>query len=70
VLDFGRGQGTAPWDVDRFAPGMVGRPFRTIATRHIEDVELAAGGGLDGVLDGGVVGDVVSVHDILHDHYY
>jgi len=31
----------------------------------IEDVQLAAGGGLDGVLAGGVVGDVVAVKDVV-----
>ena len=36
-----------------------------LATGNIEDVELAAGGGLDGVLDGGVVRDVVAIHDVV-----
>lgn len=31
----------------------------------IEDVQLAAGGGLDGVLAGGIVGDVISVKDVV-----
>jgi len=31
----------------------------------IEDVQLAAGGGLDGVLAGGIVRDVVSIKDIV-----
>ena len=36
-----------------------------LAAGDIEDVELAAGGGLDGVLHGGVVRDVVAVHDVV-----
>jgi hypothetical protein len=36
-----------------------------LATGNIEDVKLAAGGGLDGVLDGWIVRDVIAVHDIV-----
>lgn len=36
-----------------------------LATGDIEDVKLAAGGGLDGVLDGRIVRDVVTIHDIV-----
>lgn len=36
-----------------------------LATGDIEDVELAAGGGLDGVFDSRVVRNVITVHDIV-----
>jgi len=36
-----------------------------LATGNIEDVELAAGGGFDGVLDCWVMGDVVPIHDVV-----
>lgn len=32
---------------------------------HVEDVEVAAGGGLGGEGLGRVMGDVVTVHDVL-----
>ena len=31
----------------------------------IEDVQLTAGGGLDGGIDAGVVGDVVAIDDVV-----
>lgn len=60
VLDARGGQGAASSDAAGSLGGGAG-----LATGNIEDVELAAGGGLDGVLDGGVVGHVVAVHDVV-----
>lgn len=54
------GRGTAALAVSAGAAGVAG-----LSTGDIEDVELAARGGLDGVLDGGVVGNVVPVHDVV-----
>ncbi len=41
------------------------RRRRLFAAGHVEDVELAAGGGLDGVLGSGIVRDVVAVENVL-----
>ena len=60
VGDLGWGQGTALGD--GFALGGSGG---LAGGGNIEDVEGAAGGGLLGGGLGGIVGDVVAVHDIL-----
>lgn len=61
VGDLGRGQGAALGD--GFALGSWGGGLA--GGGNIEDVEGAAGGGLLGGGLGGVVGDVVAVHDVL-----
>lgn len=66
VLDSGGRKGTASCDAGRGAVRL-GSITATagLATGDIEDVKLAAGGGLDGVLDGGIVRDTVAIHDIV-----
>lgn len=68
VLDLGGRQSAASGDVGRGTAALAVRASAAgagLATGDIEDVELAAGGGLDGVLDGRVVGDVVPIHDVV-----
>jgi hypothetical protein len=65
VLDFRGGEGAAFGDVVGGAAGGGGGGGLGGAAGDVEDVELSTGGGLDGVFDSGVVGDVVSVHDII-----
>lgn len=72
VLDLGRGECAAFGDVDAHALGValtaVGRGGLGRAgfvAWDVEDVEFAAGSGLGGELLGGVVGDVVPVHDVV-----
>jgi hypothetical protein len=65
VLDPRGRESTADGDVGGAAlawAGCGGGP-----TGDIEDVELAAGGGLDGELGSGVVRDVVSIDDVLRE---
>jgi len=68
-LDLGRAEGAALGDVRgaaRLADGLVGGSGGGgLARGDVEDVELAAGGGLDDGLAGGVVGDVVAVDDVV-----
>ena len=45
--------------------GVLGRLGRGLASGDIEDVQLAASGGLSGGLDGRVVGDVVAINDVV-----
>ena len=58
---------TSLWNVLRSAAGVAGGLGGSSGRlgRDIDDVELAAGGGLSGVVLGGVVGDVVAVDDIV-----
>lgn len=72
VLDLGGGEGAAFGDVHAHALGVAlaavgggGLGRAGFAAWDVEDVEFAAGGGLGGELVGGVVGDVVPVHDVL-----
>ena len=69
MVDLGGRRSAAGHDISRGAARAVlggGRARRLLrATGDVEDVELAACGGLDGVLDGGVVRHVVAVHDVL-----
>lgn len=64
MLDARGGQGATGHDVG--AAGLRGGgPAGGLAAGDIEDVELAAGGWLDGVFDGGVVRYVVPVHHVV-----
>lgn len=71
VLDVGRRQGAPFGDVDRgvravaaaLAGGRCGRGRCSVG--HVEDVQVAACGGLGGEGLGRVMGDVVAVHDVL-----
>jgi hypothetical protein len=45
--------------------GVLGRLGRGLASGDIEDVQLAASGGLSGELDGRVVGNVVAIDDVV-----
>jgi len=69
VLDLGRRQSTSLGNIDGLAAGMAGATgaglAAAVATGNIEDVQFAASGGLGGVFDGRIVGDVVSVHDVV-----
>jgi hypothetical protein len=58
-LDLASGSGL--WDLAGSAAGGLG----LLGSWDIDDVELAAGGWLDGELDGGVVRDGVSVHLVV-----
>jgi len=62
VLDPGWGESTANGNVGGVA---LGAGFSGDPTGNIEDVELAAGGGLDGEVGSGVVRDVVSIDDVV-----
>lgn len=64
MVDFGGREGAACCDFVGVSAsrGVAGLRF---APRYVEDVQLAACGGLDGVFDGWVMGDVMSIHDIL-----
>lgn len=68
-LDLGRAEGAALGDVRNaagLADGLVGGGGGGgLARGDVEDVELAAGGGLDDGLAGGIVGDVVAVDDVV-----
>lgn len=65
----GRGEGTALGDGGRAdAAGLAGRlggGSSGLLGGDVEDVEVAAGGGLGGELAGGVVADVVTVDDVV-----
>jgi len=65
--DAGRGQSAALGDVLGGAAGLAGRGSGGSGRLggNVDDVELAAGGGLGGVVLGGVVGDVVAVNDVV-----
>lgn len=64
VLDLGWRQSSALDDVVGTS-ARLGSRIGALATGDIEDVELAASGRLNGVFDGGIMRDVVSIHDIL-----
>jgi hypothetical protein len=68
VVDLGWRQSSALDDVVGTSARLGSRV--ALATGDIEDVELAASGGLNGVFDGGVMRDVVSIHDILVDSQF
>lgn len=67
-LDLGRAEGAALWDI-RYAAGradgLLGGGGGGLARGNVEDVELAASGGLDDRVTGGIVGDVVAVNDVV-----
>lgn len=68
-LDLGWAESAALWhigDAAGLADGFVGGDSgRLGSSRDVEDVELAASGGLDDGLAGRVVGDVVAVDDVV-----
>lgn len=65
-MNLRRGRSTALHDLIGGPSGLLGRRAGFLATSgNIEDVQLAAGGWLNGVLNGGIMGDVVSIHDVL-----
>jgi hypothetical protein len=63
VLDPGGRESTAHGDVGGAALAWAGRSGGR--TGDVEDVELAAGSGLDGEVGGGVVRNVVSIDDVV-----
>jgi len=68
-LDLGRAKGAALWDV-RHAAGRTdgllgGSSGGGLARGNVEDVELAASGGLDDGVAGGIVRDVVAIDDVV-----
>lgn len=67
VLNLGRRQGTASRDVGRLPTSMAGttRAGFAVTSGNIENIELAASGGLDGEVNSGIVGDVVAIHDVV-----
>lgn len=66
MLDSGGRESAASSDIGRATVSLGGLTATAgLATGDIEDVKLAAGGGLDGVLDGGIVRDMVAIHDIV-----
>lgn len=68
-LDLGRAEGAALWDVGnaaRSACGLVGGSGGGgLARWDVEDVKLAASGGLDDGVACGIVRDVVAVNDVV-----
>jgi len=68
-LDLRRAEGAALWDVRdaaRSAGGLVGGSGSGgLARGDVEDVELAASGGLDDGVAGGIVRDVVAIDDVV-----
>lgn len=64
MLDLGRRQGAAGSDVGASAAGL-GATAAGGLSRHVQDVQFAARGGLDGVFDGWVVADMVPIHDVV-----
>ena len=65
MVDSRGGEGAAFGDVVGPPAGSAGGRGRGLASRDVEDVQFAAGGGLHGVLLGGIMGDLVTVHDVL-----
>lgn len=72
ALDLGRAQGATLGDIGLAAGAASGLlsgggvdSGGGLGGRDVQDVELAAGGGLDDGVAGGVVGDVVAVDDIV-----
>lgn len=66
MLDLGRRQRATLDDVCGLPTHMaesIGR--RGCTAGYVQDVELAAGRGLDGVVDGRIMRDVISVHDVV-----
>jgi hypothetical protein len=64
VVDLGWRQSSALDDVVGTS-ARLGSRVGALATGDIEDVEFAASGGLNSVFDGGIVRDMVSIHDIV-----
>jgi len=44
---------------------VAGRRLVRFLRRHVEDIQLAAGGGLSGGGDTGVVGDMITIDDVV-----
>jgi hypothetical protein len=65
VLDARGRERAALWDVDGGVAAMLGSSALLGTAGDIDDVELAACGWLDGKFNGGVVGDVVTINDII-----
>ena len=65
MVDSRGGQGAAFGDVVGTPAGSAGWRGRGLAPRDVEDVQFAAGGGFHGVLGGGIMRDLVSVHDVV-----
>lgn len=66
MVDLGWRQGSALDDVVG-TPACLGSRVGALATGDIEDVEFTASGGLNSVLNSGIVRDMVTIHNIL-DH--
>lgn len=64
-MDSRGGEGAAFGDIVGSPAGSAGGRGRGLVSRDVEDVQFAAGGGFDGVLGGGIVRDLVSVHDVV-----
>jgi hypothetical protein len=64
VVDLGWRQSSALDDVVGTS-ARLGSRVGALAARDIEDVELAASGGLNSVFDGRIMRDMVSIHNIL-----
>lgn len=64
MVDLGWRQGSALDDVVG-TPACLGSRVGALATGDIEDVEFTASGGLNSVLNSGIVRDMVTIHDIV-----
>lgn len=65
MVDLGRRRSTTLDEVCGAPVVLGGGLGRLLATGNIEDVQLAAGGGLDSVLNSGIMRDMVTIHDVL-----
>ena len=65
MVDERGGRSTSLDDLVGATTGSGGRGSGVLVAGNVQDVELAACSGFHGVLLGGIMGDLVTVHDVL-----